>query len=59
MTVELTEKELDIIIYSLNTVYVDSVNKLSGHELGDIERGFIETTKVQSKELIIKLGEDN
>lgn len=59
MIVDLTEKELDMITYSLNVVYVDSVNKLNGKELGDLERKFIETTKVQTKDLIMKLGEDN
>lgn len=55
MTVELTEKELDMIIYSLNTVYVDSTNKLNGKGLGDLERKFIESTQAQTKELIMKL----
>jgi hypothetical protein len=59
MLVDLSEKELDIIIYSLNEAYVDAVNKLNGHELGDIERGFVETTKKMTKELIIKLGDNN
>ena len=57
--IELTEKDIDIIIYSLNEAYVDAVNKLNGKDLGDLERKFIETTRDKTKELIVKLGEHN
>lgn len=57
--IELTENDIDIIIYSLNETYLDSIKKLSGNNLGDLERKFIETTRDKTKELIVKLGEHN
>jgi hypothetical protein len=59
MLVDLSEKDIDIIIYSLNETYLDSIKKLRGNDLGDLERKYIETTKERTKELIVKLGENN
>ena len=53
---ELTQNERDLIVFSLNNTYVDAVSKLASRNLGDLERKYLEQTKVQSKTLLIKIS---
>lgn len=52
----LTKKELELIIYSLNQLFNYSNKKLESGCLGDLERKAVEKTKFESKELITKLN---
>ena len=53
---ELTQNEVDLIVFSLNTTWVNDTNKLLGHQLGDIERKYLEQTTIQTKELLMKIA---
>lgn len=51
----ITKDELELIKWALNQAFNDAHKKLQGYQLGDIERGMVEKTKVECKELLIKL----
>lgn len=52
---QLTEQEMNLIVYALNQLFNDSHHKLEGHQLGDIERGMVEQTKKETKDLVLKI----
>ncbi len=56
---DLTKDEIDFVIDALQQRWVDAVLKLSGKQLGDVERKNYEYAKSKSKELMKKLGWEN
>lgn len=52
----ITKKDVDFIIFSLNQTWNNAHEKLSGNSLGDLERKMFEQEKEKAKELMTKLG---
>jgi len=53
---DLTQDERDLIVYSLNKIWVDTTNKLEEKNLGDLDRKYLEFTQYHSKKLLMKIA---